>query len=289
MKRLSVTIVVATYNNKDSLKKALEGMLSIEYPSYEIIVVNDGSVDGTREMLDVFFSGKKKITIVHIPHSGVCRARNEAIKRAKGDIVVNMDHDCIPGKGWLDNMVNGFSQGVGVVSSYGYYGGTSTAFRKDLLQKVGGYDEEYYYYREDADLSFKIMELGYQFKMVDAKYSHEHETVTPRGFREVVRYAFKRWEYHMNDVLLFKKHPKLAAKFLNVKMGCMVSPLSDFKVATGLWNRGRFSLSSPRGMTFMENKSPLHAIVIFCMGLFYVCGVKCYRLKGSLKFGKLLL
>lgn len=92
----------------------------------------------------------------------------------------------------------------------------------------------------------------------------------------------------MNDVLLFKKHPRLAGKFLDVKLGFLVNPLADFRAATGLW-KGDYQLSSPRGITFLENSSPLHAAAIFLTGLAYVLGVKAYRLRGSLKFGKLLV
>lgn len=285
-----VSVVVATLNNAETLRKTLKGLEKVDYPGRcEIIVVNDGSTDRTKEMLDREFSRHKKIRVIHIPRSGVCVARNIGIENSRGSIVVNMDHDCIPERDWLVRLVEGFSNGrVGVVSSYGYYGGTSTAFRKDLLDKVGGYDKEYYYYREDTDLSFKIMDLGYEFRLVNAGYYHSHELTKPKGLAGAIRYALQRWRFHMNDVLLYKKHPSLAGDFLNVRMGFMVNPLSDFKAATGLW-KGEYALSSPRGITFLENKSPLHGAIIFLTGFLYVLGVKLFRLRGSLKFGKLLV
>jgi len=281
-----VSIVVATYNNADTLRKTLRGLLRIEYPRYEVIVVNDGSTDHTRQVMREF---SKQVIGITISHAGVCKARNTGIKRSTGEIVVNMDHDCIPERTWLKKLVKGFdSYRVGVVSSYGYYGGTSTAFRRDLLHKVGGYDLEYGYYREDTDLSFKIMDLGYDFRLVEARYDHDHEMVKPRGISGAISYVFQRWRYHMNDVLLFKKHPRLARDFLDVKAGFLVNPITDFKAATGMWE-GRYALSSPRGITFLENRSPLHGMLIFLTGLIYVMGVKGFRLRGSLKFGKLLL
>ncbi|MBI4181503.1 MAG: glycosyltransferase family 2 protein [Candidatus Aenigmarchaeota archaeon] len=286
----SVTVIVATYNNRQALRPALRGMLAVDYPGRkDVIVVNDGSTDGTKEMLDREFQGLRGLTVVHLPHGGVCRARNAGIGRARGQIIVNMDHDCVPAKGWLRALVDGFTPGVGVVSSYGFYGGTSTAFLASVLREVGGYDERYAYYREDADLSFTIMERGWAFKLVDAPYTHDHAPVQPRGVRSIVRYAFQRWRYHMNDVLLFKQHPSLAGRFLHVRGGFLISPFADFRVATGLWNSGSFALSSPRGMVFLPNRSPLHAGLIFLLGLLYVGGVKAYRLRGSLKHRKLLL
>src|SRR3989339_663517 len=94
-----------------------------------------------------------------------------------------------------------------VERAYCHYGGTSTGFRKELLEKVGGYDEDYGYYREDTDLSFKIMDLGYEFRLVKADYIHEHKEDRPEGFFGMLGYGMKRLGYHQNDVLLYKKHP----------------------------------------------------------------------------------
>ncbi len=293
IKVTNASIVVATYNNKKTIGKVLSAMLSQKFNGkYEIIVVNDGSTDGTKEFLDSFKKGKSILKVIHQENTGVCKARNNGIKKAKYEIIVNMDHDCIPEKDWLQKLVDGFdSEKVGVVSSYGYYGGTSTAFRKYLLDKVGYYDEEYKYYREDTDLSFKVMDLGYEFKLVEAKYEHDHDEDTPENFFSFIKYALKRLKYHQNDVLLYKKHStKLCESFLHIKFGFLVDPLQDFKVATGLWEKnGSFKLSSPRGITFLENKSIFHTAIIILAGIAYVIAVKTSRLVGSIKFGKLLL
>jgi hypothetical protein len=91
-------------------------------------------------------------------------------------------------------------------------------------------------------------------------------------------------------VLLFKKHPVLGKKFLDVRLGFIVNPVKDFRVATGTWASGvSYSLSSPRGITYLENKTPLHAVLIFFGGLAWVTALKIVRLYGSIKFKKLLL
>ncbi|MFH0955539.1 MAG: glycosyltransferase family A protein [Candidatus Micrarchaeota archaeon] len=290
----NASIVVATYRNPIGLEKTLNGLLALDYPAeYEIIVVNDGSPDNTAKMLSQKFSKNKKIKIINFEkNQGVCRARNAGIMAARFPIVINMDHDCIPAKDWLSKMVAGFdSPKVGVVSAYGGFGGTSTGFRKELLEKVGGYDEEYRYYREDTDLTFKIMDLGFDYKIVQADYVHDHEEAKPKGMKAFFRHLLKRLQYHQNDALLWKKHQtKVCAEFLHVKFGFLVDPRTDFAVATGIWQKnGKFSLSSPRGITFLQNKSPLHSILIVLGGLGYVAAVKLFRLMGSIKFGKLLL
>ena len=288
-----VSVVIATYNNAKVLRKVLKAMLALAYPApYEIIVVSDGSTDGTKEMMQKEFGAEKTISFINFEkNAGVCRARNAGIAKASGEIVVNMDHDCVPDRDWLSELVKPFENPkAGVVSGYGGFGGTSTAFRKELLDRVGGYDEDYFYYREDTDLAFKIMELGYEFVSVKARYFHDHVETKPKGIANLARYVLKRLAYHQNDVLLYKKHPKLAGKFLDVKFGFLVNPAKDFGIATGGWHpKAQFSLSSPRGITFIQNRSPLHTALIVFLGIGFVAALKLSRLIGSVKHGKLLL
>lgn len=289
----NASIVIATYSRANVLEKVINSMLELKYPAeYEIIVVNDGSTDSTKEMLKKF-GEKQKIKVINFEKNvGVCKARNAGIKIARYEIVVNMDHDCIPEKNWLKDLVSGFdSEKVGVVTAYGGFGGTSTAFRKKLLERVSGYDEEYGYYREDTDLAFKIIELDYEFKQVRAKYLHEHTETKPKEITGLLKYVFQRLKYHMNDVLLYKKHPnELTKKFLDIKFGLIVNPLKDISLATGKWHpKGKFQLSSPRGIILLENKTPLHALIIILIGIFYMLGLKFFRLIASIKYGKLLI
>ncbi len=290
---MNASIVVATYNNKNTLKKTIDSLLNQKFSGkYEVIVVNDGSTDGTQEFLDEYVKGKRLLFVLHQKNKGVCAARNRGIAASEHEIIVNMDHDCIAEPDWLQKMVDGFdSEEVGVVSAYDYYGGTSTAFRKRLLERVKGYDEDYKYYREDTDLSFKIMDSGYKFKLVKAGYVHDHVEAKPKNFFGLIGHALQRLAYHQNDVLLYKKHPtKVCEEFLHIKLGFLVDPIQDFRVATGTWKKGgKFELSSPRGITFLENKTPLHLLVIVLVGICYVFAVKASRLIGSFKHGKLLI
>src|SRR3989344_313888 len=288
---MNASIVVMTHNRKRVLEKTIDAMLQLDYSGkYEIIVVNDGSTDGTAEMLQKY-SKNQKVVVINQPRSLPCKARNNGIKKVKYEVTVIMDDDCIPRKDWLERLMQGFEEkDVGVVSSYSVHGGTSTAFITDALRKVGGFDEEYGYYREDTDLVFRVQELGYKVKLVKAPFRHEHKMEKPRGIAGLIKYGLERAAYHMNDALLYRKHPKLAAEFLDVKLGFLVNPKRDFRAATNQWwSGGKMKLASPRGIVFMENKSPLHALFIFLGAFAWVALVKFYRLVGSIRFGKLLV
>ena len=289
----NVSVIVPTRNRAETVVKAVKGILAVSYPEFEVIVVNDGSTDNTRELLEKSFGKNKKVTLLNFSgNQGVCKARNAGIRKARYPIIVNMDHDCIPEKTWLRGLVKPFSDPkVGAATSYGGFGGTSTAFRRSLALKTGGYDEDYFYYREDSDFAFKIIELGYKFRHVKAAYHHDHAETKPKGFLSLVKYVLQRLKYHQNDVLLYKKHPNdLTRKFLDIKFSFLVNPAADFGLATGRWKgRGGLEVSSPRGIKFIENKGPLHFLAIVFLGVCYMLALKATRLYASIKFGKLLL
>ncbi|MFH0970360.1 MAG: glycosyltransferase [Candidatus Diapherotrites archaeon] len=294
----TASIVVATLNGGEPLIKAVNGMLRQDFKGkYEIIVVDDGSYDGkTPFLLKKNFQKNPRISLIFLPRSGVCKARNAGINAAKHEVVINMDHDCVPQKNWLQTLVNGFdSPCVGAVSAYGHYGGTSTGFRKTILDHLGGYDEDFFYYREDTDLSFRIMELGFEYVRIPTAskmYTEDRTLVSPKGVRAILKYTHQRLKYHMNDVLLHKKHPtKLCDEFLHVRWKFFVDPVEDFKVVTGLWkdSERELELSSPRGLKFFESKSFIYFPFLVFVGLGYAFAVKIARMAGSFKHGHWLM
>jgi len=286
---MRASIVVLTHNRAGMLDKSIPALLSLDYPgNYEIIIVNDGSTDNTEGVLEKYKSNPK-IRIINQERQGPCKARNNGMRAARYPIIVTMDDDCIPAKDWLTRLVKGFDNPkVAMVSSYAEFGGTSTAWRKKSLEEVGYYDEDYFYYREDTDLVFRLLDAGYRAKMVKADFIHEHKPEKPRTPAAFIRHVLERAEYHKNDVLLYKKHPVRAKGFLKIRFGFLVDPMEDFNRATGRW-QGRFELSSPRGITFLENSSPLHTLAIILGGMACAALVKTVRLFASFRFKKLLV
>ena len=133
------SMVISSYNNYNTLEKVLNGMLKLDYPKYEIIVIYDGDPNGANEIIKKYKKYKYIKYYKNKKNQGVCKTRNKGIKLSKYNFVVNMDHDCIPEKKWLKKIIAGFDDPkVGISSSYAYYGGTSTAFRKELLERIGG-------------------------------------------------------------------------------------------------------------------------------------------------------
>lgn len=274
------------------LQKGLNAILSLNGPSCEVLVIDDGSSDETWNYLQEQARNHPNLKILQNTSSqGPAVARNKGLQHAKGEIAIIMDDDCIPSKEWLVQLVEPFDQNkkIAVTSSFGYYGGTSTAYRMDVFRKIGFFDEAFpANYREDTDTIFKILDAGFEVKVVKAPFEHIHPP--PKGKWNRISYIVRRVWIHRFDPLLYKKHPSRGKEFFDVKWGFIRNPLQDFKAATGLWwSRKNFVLSSPQGIKFLENKSPVHALLIVLAGIAYMWLVKVPRLYGSFVYGKLLL
>lgn len=90
-----ISIVVPVYNEADTIGAVLDRLLAIELPAdREIIVINDGSSDGTRQALESLTSLDRRISIVHVdPNRGKGHAVRLGISRSKGDVVAIQDAD----------------------------------------------------------------------------------------------------------------------------------------------------------------------------------------------------
>jgi len=292
MQQKNASVVIATYNRAGILEKTLNAMLDQNYPfNYEIIVINDASTDNTKQVLQKI-SKYKKIRFKNLEkNSGPAVARNVGIKMARYPILVIMDDDCIPDKNWLKKLVSGFLGNIGITTSFSIYGGTSTAFLKKVLDRVGYFDQDFpFAYREDTELVFRVLDTGYKVKFIrGAKFKHLHEP--PKTLKTKTIYILKRIWMHSVDPLLYKKHPERTKEFFNIKLGIVRHPIEDFKNVTGLWpqKRKKFSLSSPQGIVFLQPKTIFHEVLVFLGGFFYTIAVKLIRLYGSIKYKKLLI
>lgn len=101
-----VSVVIVAYNGYNYSKKCLEAVLSNSYSNYEVIFVNDGSSDGTSQMMNEFIKEKEQIKFLNFrENKGPALRRNQAIKIAKGDYIAFLDNDTKPRKDWLIEVI----------------------------------------------------------------------------------------------------------------------------------------------------------------------------------------
>ena len=226
-----VSVVIPTYNRKDMLKECLDSLFNQTYPKdkYEIIVVNDGSTDGTEEVLKEY-AKKAPCAFKWLTqqNKGSYAARNLGIKNARGEIICFTDDDCIADKRWLEELVRGFTDGgiggVGgriiaynprkIVEEYDkmnqeeaikgkFYPSflitCNAAYRKDILENCGYFDT---YFRSggDVDMGIRVTWRGHKLKYApDAIVYHKHRT-TFMGFIK------QQYAYGTGCSLLGKKY-----------------------------------------------------------------------------------
>ena len=87
---LFVSVIIPTFNRACVLERAIDSVLNQDFKNLEVIVVDDGSTDNTREILNKY---GKKISVLEISNSGVSFARNVGIKAAKGNYIAFLDSD----------------------------------------------------------------------------------------------------------------------------------------------------------------------------------------------------
>ena len=93
-----ITVAVTVYNIRDYLKRSIESVIEQSYKNLEILLVDDGSVDGSGQICDDYEKKDSRIRVIHTENGGPSKARNIAIERAKGEYLAFVDGD-----DWIDS------------------------------------------------------------------------------------------------------------------------------------------------------------------------------------------
>lgn len=123
---LFISVVIATRNRAESLKDTLASLLGQSRPPDEVVVVDNGSSDHTREIVSGF-AGELNLKYVYEGMKGIPNARNAGIDQASGDIIAFVDDDCIAHEDWLKNIAIPFIKDPNI----GVVGGEITYYRME--------------------------------------------------------------------------------------------------------------------------------------------------------------
>lgn len=91
--KYKVSFVVPIYNKEKCLENCVDSLLNQNYSSYEIILVNDGSTDRSKEICNRYAQNNDKVKVVHQANAGVSCARNAGIEKAEGEYIIFVDSD----------------------------------------------------------------------------------------------------------------------------------------------------------------------------------------------------
>ena len=210
--KIKISVVVPFLNSEDTLNQCLEALISQNLKPFEILMVDNGSTDRSKEIVKKFIDrGAGCIKYYLEKKRGPACARNKGIHESVGNIIAFTDSDCVPDSNWLKNLIIEFKDKqiaaiAGVVESYktetlydkfhamftlqGFEkfqtfskfnlvsGGFPTAnliIRKDILSKLEGFDESINFFGEDYDLCARLYNLGFSIKYTPrAVVYHKH-------------------------------------------------------------------------------------------------------------------
>ena len=181
---MKISVIIPTYNRKHTLQRAIDSVLAQTFKPYEIIIVDDGSKDGTKEWL---LQNYPSVQYIHQPNNGVSSARNKGIQISQGSWIALLDSDdewmpekleyqsrfievnrnssfCHTNEIWIRNGVR-----VNQMKKHKKYGGdifkycldicrispSSSIIKKDVFEEVGAFDESLTVC-EDYDLWLRV-------------------------------------------------------------------------------------------------------------------------------------
>jgi O-antigen biosynthesis protein len=204
-----ISVIVCTYNGTATLRECLEGLGALAYPNYEVIVIDDGSTDGTGDL-----AAKYDVRLVQTENRGLSNARNLGLELATGEIVAYTDDDAYPDPHWLHYLAHAFRTGdfaaVGgpnlppagedfvaeaVANAPGgpthvllsdceaeHIPGCNMAFRTDALRALGGFDAQFRTAGDDVDICWRIQQAGWKVGFHPAALVWHHRRKTVRAY-----------------------------------------------------------------------------------------------------------
>lgn len=98
-----ISVIIPVYNAETTLKKCVDSVLQQQFADFEVILVDDGSKDGSLQICEEFARKDSRVTVIHKENGGVSSARNRGLDIAKGTWVTFVDSDDYLGDGFLQN------------------------------------------------------------------------------------------------------------------------------------------------------------------------------------------
>ncbi len=116
-KKYSISVLVPAFNEENTIKDTIKAIFSSGYPIKELIVLNDGSTDRTRKIVESLLKKYKKLKLVNKKNSGKADSLNWGLKIAKGELISVVDADSYPARNSFEKMVGFFdTKNVGAVT-----------------------------------------------------------------------------------------------------------------------------------------------------------------------------
>lgn len=296
-----ISVVVCTYNGAATLRYCLEGVAALRYPDHELLLIDDGSTDGSAAI-----GAEYGARVISGPNRGLSAARNIGMDAARGEIVAYLDDDACPDPDWLTYLAASFRNtdyaAVGgpnippldetglaacVANSPGgpthvlvsdteaeHLPGCNVAFRRDALRSIGGFDPQFRVAGDDVDVCWRLREAGLPIGF------HPAAQVWHRRRATIGRYWRQQRGYGRAEALLERKwpekynapgHPTWGGRLYGRGVGGLVRRT---RIYHGVWGAGAFqsAVEVPGGRLSDLAAAPEAYLVMGALGALTLLG-----------------
>jgi GT2 family glycosyltransferase len=291
-----VSIVVASYEGGRTLPACLDSLRHLNYPDYEVILVDDGSTDDTARIASHY----PEVRTIHQTNMGLSAARNTGINAATGEIVAFTDSDCRADEDWLHYLVGDLlktdAAAIGghnfpppednwiagcVAASPGgpahvllddrnaeHIPGCNMAFWKWALDEINGFDVRFRAAGDDVDVCWRLLQHGYKIAFTHAGFVWHYRR------NSVGAYLRQQRGYGIAESLLQRKHPEFFNNIGGMRWrGRIYSPLrvsgflGRFVIYHGVFGSALFqTLYTPAPSGLLALVTSLEWHVLFTLG-----------------------
>lgn len=231
----TVSVVVCSYNGASTLRGCLRSLMALDYPDYEVILVDDGSTDATAEIAAEF----PQVIYHQQKNCGLSVARNVGAELACGEIVAYTDSDCEADGDWLRYLVQAMQdqqvEAIGgpnitptdsswtaqcVAASPGnpshvmlddhraeHVPGCNMAFRRSTLLGIGGFDPQFRQAGDDVDICWRLLDADLPIGYAAGAMVWHHRRPSVRAF------ARQQKGYGRSEAMVHFKHPQRCGTF----------------------------------------------------------------------------
>ena len=297
------SVVICVYNGAATIADCLEGATALDYPDYEVIVVDDGSTDDTARIASAF-----DVRLIRTENGGLSRARNVGIEAATGEIIAFTDGDARPDADWLTYLAHGLRSdefvavggpniapsGDGLVAecvanSPGgpvyvlstdqeaeHVPGCNMAFKASAIREIGGFDPRFRIAGDDVDVCWRIHERGWRIGFTPSAVVWHHARST------VAAYWRQQCGYGAAEALLAGKWPEKYNAVGHVTWGGRVYgpgvypfPFTRSRIYAGTWGNAPFQSRevTQSGWLWEASAMPEWHFAIAILAALAMCGM----------------
>jgi len=226
-----ISVITPCYNHGKYIGEMLESLVQQTFQAFEVIIVNDGSTDDTREILDRL--DHPNIRVIHTENFGPAHARNLAIENATAPVIMNLDADDRIAPTLLEKAFDVFQSdpAVGIVYCDALFFGARSGkfeieeytkenmlfdnriisqsfFHKSDWELAGGYSDELLYGAEDWDFWLSVLELGRRVIKIPEPLVYYRTYTNPEQSRSGRR-KNDRIRMRTTQLQIYHRHEKL--------------------------------------------------------------------------------